>query len=59
MKFFDSCVQRVTLADVARDIANDERFERHLKYLHELPPEAKRQIAAHWGFTQKKEVNKD
>ena len=31
MRFFDSCAQRVTLADVAEDIANDLAFEKHLK----------------------------
>lgn len=35
MRFFDSCVERVTLADVAEDIANDLAFERYLKKLHE------------------------
>ena len=35
MRFFDSCVERVTLADVAEDIANDLAFEKHLKKLHE------------------------
>lgn len=35
MRFFDSCVQRVTLADVAEDIASYLRFERYLKKLHE------------------------
>ena len=35
MKIFDSCTNRVTLADVAEDIANDLAFEKHLKKLHE------------------------
>ena len=35
MRFFDSCAQRVTLADVAEDIANDLAFVKHLKKLHE------------------------
>lgn len=35
MRFFDSCVKRVTLADVAEDIANDIEFEKYLKRLHE------------------------
>ncbi len=35
MRFFDSCTNRVTLADVAKDIANDLAFEKHLKKLHE------------------------
>ena len=35
MRIFDSCVERVTLADVAEDIANDLAFEKHLKKLHE------------------------
>lgn len=35
MRFFDSCMERVTLADAAEDIANDLAFERYLKKLHE------------------------
>ena len=35
MRFFDSCASRVTLADVAEDIANDLAFEKYLKKLHE------------------------
>lgn len=35
MRFFDSCAERVTLADVAEDIASDLVFERYLKKLHE------------------------
>ena len=35
MRFFDSCAGRVTLADVAEDIANDLAFEKYLKKLHE------------------------
>ena len=35
MRFFDSCVERVTLADTAEDIANDLAFERYLKKVHE------------------------
>ena len=35
MRFFDSCVGRVTLADVAEDIASDINFEKYLKKLHE------------------------
>jgi len=41
MRFFDSCGERVTLADVAEDIANDLRFERYLKKLHEERERAK------------------
>ena len=41
MRFFDSCAQRVTLADVAEDIANDLAFEKHLKKLHEERERAK------------------
>ena len=41
MRFFDSCVERVTLADVAEDIANDLAFEKHLKKLHEERERAK------------------
>lgn len=32
---FDSCAGRVTLAEVAEDIANDLAFEKYLKKLHE------------------------
>lgn len=35
MRIFDSCVYRVTLADVAADIAADIRYEKYLKKLHE------------------------
>ena len=42
MRFFDSCVERVTLADVAEDIANDLAFEKHLKKLHEERERAKK-----------------
>ena len=35
MRFFDSCVERVTLADVSEDIASDLAFEKYLKKLHE------------------------
>ena len=35
MRFFDSCAGRVTLADVAEDIANALAFEKYLKKLHE------------------------
>ena len=35
MRIFDSCCERVTLADVAEDIASDLRFEKYLKKLHE------------------------
>ena len=41
MRFFDSCVERVTLADVAEDIANDLAFEKNLKKLHEERERAK------------------
>ena len=41
MRFFDSCVSRVTLAAVAEDIANDLAFEKCLKKLHENKERAK------------------
>ena len=44
MMFFDSCDERVTLADVADDISEDEMFEQYLKMLHELSPEAKKAL---------------
>lgn len=34
MRFFDSCMGRVTLADVSDDIASDLAFEKYLKSLH-------------------------
>ena len=51
MRFFDSCAQRVTLAEVAEDIANDLAFEKHLKKLHEERERAK-------AFAAKKEKEK-
>ena len=51
MRIFDSCVQRVTLADVAEDIANDLAFENHLKKLHEERERAK-------AFAAKKDQEK-
>ena len=45
MRIFDSCVARVTLADVAEDIANDLAFEKHLKKLHEERERAKTHAA--------------
>ena len=45
MRFFDSCVERVTLADVAEDIANDLAFEKLLKKLHEERERAKTHAA--------------
>ena len=35
MRIFDSCTERVTLADVSEDIASDLIFEKYLKKLHE------------------------
>ena len=35
MRIFDSCTHRVTLADVAEDIAADMRYEKYLKKLYE------------------------
>ena len=52
MRIFDSCVQRVTLADVAEDIANDLAFEKHLKKLHEERERAK-------AFAAKKHTDKN
>lgn len=52
MRFFDSCVSRVTLADVAEDIANDLAFEKYLKKLHENKERAK-------AFTANKDKEKD
>lgn len=41
MRFFDSCAERVTLADVSEDIASDLAFEKYLKRLHEERERAK------------------
>ena len=51
MRFFDSCAQRVTLAEVAEDIANDLAFEKHLKKIHEERERAK-------AFAAKKDKEK-
>ena len=51
MRFYDSCCERVTLADVAEDIANDLRFERYLKKLHEERERAK-------AYAEKKDKEK-
>ena len=53
MRFFDSCVERVTLADVAEDIASDLAFEKHLKKLHEERERAK----AHAAKKDKEKTN--
>ena len=53
MRFFDSCAQRVTLAEVAEDIANDLAFEKHLKKLHEERERAK----AHAAKKDKEKTN--
>lgn len=45
MRFFDSCSERVTLADVAEDIASDLAFEKYLKRLHEERERAKAYVA--------------
>ena len=52
MRFFDSCVSRVTLADVAEDIANDLAFEKYLKKFHENKERAK-------AFNANKDKQKD
>lgn len=52
MRFFDSCAGRVTLADVAEDIANDIAFEKHLKKLSEERVRAK-------AFAANKDGNKE
>ena len=41
MRFFDSCCERVTPADIAEDIANDLRFEEYLKKLYDERERAK------------------
>ena len=53
MRIFDSCVERVTLADVAEDIAGDVAFEKHLKKLHEERERAK----AHAAKKDKEKTN--
>ena len=52
MRFFDSCAGRVTLADVAEDIASDIAFEKYLKKLHENKERAK-------AFNANKDKEKD
>ena len=52
MRFFDSCAGRVTLADVAEDIANDLAFEKYLKKFHENKERAK-------AFNANKDKEKD
>ena len=52
MRLFESCVSRVTLADVAEDIANDLAFEKYLKKLHENKERAK-------AFNANKDKEKD
>lgn len=54
MRFFDSCAERVTLADVAEDIASDLAFEKHLKRLHE-----ERERAKAYAAKKDKEKNDD
>ena len=45
MRFFDSCVEHVTLADIAEDIVNDLRFEECLKKLYEERERAKEHLS--------------
>ena len=45
MRFFDSCVEHVTLADIAEDIINDLRFEEYLKKLYEERERAKEHLS--------------
>lgn len=45
MRFFDSCAERVTPAEVAEDIASDLAFEKYLKKLHEERKRAKEYAA--------------
>ena len=54
MRIFDSCAERVTLADVAEDIASDLAFEKHLKRLHE-----ERERAKAYAAKKDKEKNDD
>ena len=44
MMFYDSRDERVTLSDVVEDIRQEELFEQYLKMLHELSPEAKKEL---------------
>ena len=55
MRFFDSCMGRVTLADVAEDIASDLAFEKYLKRLHEQREQEK----AHAARTNKENKTHD
>lgn len=45
MRFFDSCCERVTLADIAEDIVNDLRFEEYLKKLYEESERTKEHLS--------------
>ena len=45
MHFFDSCVEHVTLADIAEDIAIDLHFEEYLKKLYEERERAKEHLS--------------
>ena len=45
MRFFDSCVEHVTLADIAEDIVNDLHFEEYLKKLYEERERAKKHLS--------------
>lgn len=56
MRIFDSCMYRVTLADVADDIASDMRFQNYLKKQHE---QREREKAAMKNNDAKENMNND
>ena len=60
MKFFDSCVYRVTPADVAADIASDLAHEKFLRTLGEVRAiERLERLAVTNHTNEKKETNHD
>lgn len=57
MRIFDSCTRRVTLAEVADDIASDMRFNKYLQKQHEERERAR--AAAKKTDTEKENMNND
>lgn len=57
MRIFDSCTRRVTLAEVADDIASDMRFNKYLQKQHEERERAR--AAAKKTDMEKENMNND
>lgn len=57
MRIFDSCTRRVTLAEVADDIASDMRFQKYLQKQHEERERAR--AAAKKTDMEKENMNND